>query len=98
MANPIVDALLTLLPTPTHPYTGADQTAGAHAALQKALDHYKSGQIVLPPVGADLSHSTRIRLVSLSAHPGLSITHMDVVHICANHSTLVHVPRLFMGR
>jgi len=75
-----VDALPTLPPTPTHPYTGADQTAGARAALQKALDHYKPGQIALPPVGADLSrsdtrsfgesHASELN----SAHPGLSIT------------------------
>lgn len=84
-----MDTLPTLPPTPTHPYTGADQTAGARAALQKALDHYKPGQIALPSLGADLSrsdtrsfgesHASELSSISStpgeqSAHPGLSIT------------------------
>ncbi|KAL4064891.1 Eisosome component PIL1-domain-containing protein [Scleroderma yunnanense] len=84
-AKPIVDALPTLPPTPTNPYTGASQTAAARAALQTVLDHYKPGQLTLPPLGADLSrsdtrsfgesHASELSTITTPGeHPGLPIT------------------------
>ncbi|KIO08221.1 hypothetical protein M404DRAFT_997147 [Pisolithus tinctorius Marx 270] len=83
-ANPIIEALPALPPTQNNPYTGAQQTAGARAALQRALDHYRPGLTTLPV--ADLSRSdTRSfgeshasELDNIPAgeptHPGLSVT------------------------
>ncbi|KAG6336939.1 hypothetical protein ID866_2133 [Astraeus odoratus] len=88
-AQPIISALPTLPPTQNTPYTGASQTAGARAALQKALDHYQPGQITLPSLGADLSrsdtrsfgesHASELSSIGSTPagepqHPGLSIT------------------------
>ncbi|TFK30501.1 hypothetical protein FA15DRAFT_662467 [Coprinopsis marcescibilis] len=56
---PIVDALPTLPPSEAAPYSGAHATAAARAALQRALDNYKTGNVNLNAhqVGADLSRS-----------------------------------------
>jgi hypothetical protein len=46
-ATVIIASLPTLPPTQSQPYTGAKATATARAALQRALDNYKPGQINL---------------------------------------------------
>jgi hypothetical protein len=46
-ATVIIASLPTLPPTQSQPYTGAKATATARAALQRALDNYKTGQINL---------------------------------------------------
>ncbi|KAI4528812.1 hypothetical protein K525DRAFT_215436 [Schizophyllum commune Loenen D] len=56
----IIDALPSVPPTPNQPYTGQQITGAARAALQRALDDYKTGQVELPIHGqGDLSrHDT----------------------------------------
>lgn len=56
-ASPVIDALPIVPSTPERPYTGAEKTAEARAALQMALDKYTPGQTRLPQLGADLSRS-----------------------------------------
>ncbi|KAH7883648.1 Eisosome component PIL1-domain-containing protein [Phlebopus sp. FC_14] len=89
-AQPIIGALPSLPPSTKSPYTGAQATAAARAALQRALDNYKTGHINLPShEGADLSRSdTRSfgeshasELSSIASvhsgeitHPGLPLT------------------------
>ncbi|KAL4261138.1 Eisosome component PIL1-domain-containing protein [Pleurotus pulmonarius] len=86
-ANPIVAALPSVPPTPSHPYTGAQATGAARASLQRALDNYKTGHInLLPQAGADLSrsdtrsfgetHASELSSISNSSVslPGLPVT------------------------
>ncbi|KAG9222852.1 hypothetical protein PLEOSDRAFT_1101731 [Pleurotus ostreatus PC15] len=86
-ANPIVGALPSIPPTPSHPYTGAQATGAARASLQRALDNYKTGHInLLPQAGADLSrsdtrsfgetHASELSSISNSSVslPGLPVT------------------------
>lgn len=83
-ANPIIEALPAVPPSQEKPYTGAQQTAEARAALQRALDHYKPGLTTLAP--ADLSrsdtrsfgesHASELGDIPTgeSVHPGLPVT------------------------
>lgn len=83
-ANPIIEALPAVPPSQEKPYTGAQQTAGARAALQRALDHYRPGLTTLAP--ADLSrsdtrsfgesHASELGDIPTgeSTHPGLPVT------------------------
>jgi len=58
-SGPMIAALPSTPPTPTTPYSGAQQTGAARASLQRALDDYKTGHIKLQshPPGAALSRS-----------------------------------------
>ncbi|KAF7306982.1 Eukaryotic translation initiation factor 4e [Mycena indigotica] len=59
-ATPVIEALPKFPPTVETPYTGTLATGAARAALQRALDNYKTGQIDLPIVSTasvDLSRS-----------------------------------------
>ncbi|KAF9229348.1 hypothetical protein BS17DRAFT_17896 [Gyrodon lividus] len=87
-AQPIIGALPTLPPSPTNLYTGTQATAAARAALQHALDNYKTGIISLPHAGLDLSrsdtrsfgesHASELSSIASpsteDAHPGLPLT------------------------
>ncbi|KAI6047584.1 Eisosome component PIL1-domain-containing protein [Pisolithus marmoratus] len=83
-ANPIIEALPTLPPTQDNPYTGAQRTAEARAALQRALDQYKPGLTTLPPPDLSRSdtrsfgesHASELSNIPTEepTHPGLSIT------------------------
>ncbi|KAI6162242.1 Eisosome component PIL1-domain-containing protein [Pisolithus thermaeus] len=83
-ANPILEALPAVPPSQDNPYTGAQQTAGARAALQRALDHYRPGQTTLPPPDLSRSdtrsfgesHASELNDIPTgeSTHPGLSVT------------------------
>jgi hypothetical protein len=87
-ATPITSVLTLSPPTIAEPYKGAQTTAAARASLQRALDNYKTGRIVLDSTGADLtrensdtrsfgeSHASELSsMVSLaSTEPGLSLT------------------------
>jgi len=54
-ATPIISALPLFPPSEVEPYRGAQTTAAARASLQRALDNYKTGRIVLESTGADLT-------------------------------------------
>ncbi|CAK5280251.1 unnamed protein product [Mycena citricolor] len=58
-APALIAALPTLPPTEEHPYAGAQSTGAIRAALQRALDNYKTGHVdlVVPVAGADLNRS-----------------------------------------
>jgi len=56
-ATPMVAALPTLPPDSARPYTGGSATAAARAALQRALDNYKTGHINLQLGGGELRRS-----------------------------------------
>jgi hypothetical protein len=47
-SKPLLEVLPSVPPTTTHPYTGTAATAATRASLQKALDNYKQGCVVLP--------------------------------------------------
>lgn len=85
-SKPIIAALPPIPPSSSNPYTGAQQTGAARAALQYALDNYKPGNISLQTQsGANLSrsdtqsfgesHASELHSPRATAgHPGLPIT------------------------
>ncbi|KAG2154910.1 Eisosome component PIL1-domain-containing protein [Suillus clintonianus] len=57
-SKPIIAVLPPIPPSHSNPYTGAQETGAARAALQRALDDYKPGSTFLPAQsGANLSRS-----------------------------------------
>jgi hypothetical protein len=88
-SKPIIAALPPIPPSPSSPYTGAQETGAARAALQHALDNYTPGSTYLAPQsGSNLSradtqsfgesHASELRSLASSpgenAHPGVPIT------------------------
>jgi len=79
-ATPITSALPPFPPSDVEPYRGAQTTAAARASLQRALDNYKTGRIVLESSGAELSRensdmrsfgeSHASELSSMASHEG----------------------------
>ncbi|KIM85261.1 hypothetical protein PILCRDRAFT_817260 [Piloderma croceum F 1598] len=57
-ATPIISALPFFPPSDVEPYRGAQATAAARASLQRALDNYKTGRIMLESTGAELSRES----------------------------------------
>ncbi|KAJ7070970.1 Eisosome component PIL1-domain-containing protein [Mycena amicta] len=83
-ATPVIEALPKFPPTESSPYAGGLATGAARAALQRALDNYKTGQIELPisTSNVDLSrsdtrsfgvsHARELSSINTdSPHPGL---------------------------
>ncbi|KAG6842608.1 hypothetical protein C0991_000134 [Blastosporella zonata] len=81
-STPIVEALPTIPPSATQPYTGAQVTGAARASLQRALDNYKTGHINLSPqlTGADL-HRSDTRSFGESHASELSSIDSDATHV-----------------
>ena len=85
-SKPVIAALPPIPPSPSNPYSGAQQTGAARAALQSALDNYKPGNTSLPTQsGANLSrsdtqsfgesHASELHSPGAAAgHPGLPVT------------------------
>lgn len=85
-SKPVIAALPPIPPSPSNPYSGAQQTGAARAALQSALDNYKPGNTSLPiQSGANLSrsdtqsfgesHASELHSPGAAAgHPGLPVT------------------------
>ncbi|KAG2159930.1 Eisosome component PIL1-domain-containing protein [Suillus bovinus] len=85
-SKPIIAALPPIPPSPSNPYTGAQGTGAARAALQQALDNYTPGSTYFATQpGADLSradtqsfgesHASELHsLASHDSHPGVPIT------------------------
>ncbi|KAF5374768.1 hypothetical protein D9758_000219 [Tetrapyrgos nigripes] len=80
-AFPVINALPSVPPSESNPYTGAQATGAARASLQRALDNYKTGHINLPPqaAGSDLSRSDT-RSFGESHASELSSINTDVTH------------------
>ncbi|KAG0708927.1 Eisosome component PIL1-domain-containing protein [Suillus ampliporus] len=86
-SKPIIGALPPIPPSPSRPYTGAQETGAVRAALQRALDHYTPGNASLPvQSGANLSRSDTqsfgeshaSELSSLASDPGANAGHPGV--------------------
>lgn len=86
-SKPIIAVLPPIPPSPSSPYTGAQETGAVRAALQCALDNYKPGNISLPvQSGANLSRSDTqsfgeshaSELNHLASNPGANAGHPGV--------------------
>jgi hypothetical protein len=86
-SKPIIAALPPIPPSPSSPYTGAQETGAARAALQHALDNYTPGSTYFAaPSGANLSRadtqsfgeSHASELSSLASNPGSNAGHPGV--------------------
>lgn len=89
-SKPIIAALPPITPSPSSPYTGAQETGAARAALQHALDNYTPGSTYFAAQpGANLSradtqsfgesHASELSSLasnsgSNAGHPGVPIT------------------------
>lgn len=89
-SKPIIAALPPIPPSPSNPYTGADETGAARAALQHALDNYTPGiTYFAAQSGANLaradtrsfgeSHASELNSLASNpeanaGHPGVPIT------------------------
>jgi hypothetical protein len=86
-SKPIIAVLPPIPPSPSSPYTGAQETGAARAALQHALDNYTPGSTYFPAQsGANLSRadtqsfgeSHASELSSLASNPGANAGHPGV--------------------
>ncbi|KAG1833871.1 Eisosome component PIL1-domain-containing protein [Suillus variegatus] len=86
-SKPIIAALPPIPPSPSSPYTGAQETAAARAALQNALDNYTPGSTYFAThPGANLSRantqsfgeSHASELDSLASNPEANAGHPGV--------------------
>ncbi|KAM6498169.1 Eisosome component PIL1 domain containing protein [Amanita muscaria] len=82
-ASQVITALPPIPPTSINPYTGAPTTAAARAALQRALDNYKTGHINLPSqsqVDLDRSDTRSFGESHATELSNLDSAHSDITH------------------
>ncbi|KAG7099280.1 hypothetical protein E1B28_001139 [Marasmius oreades] len=105
----LVEVLPTVPPSESSPYTGAQRTGSIRAALQRALDNYKTGHINLPSHSnaSELSrsdtrsfgesHASELSSMnsslSTATHPGLPLTPPPGANAPSNIKDTEHSPR-----
>jgi hypothetical protein len=84
-ATQVTAVLPVIPPSPTSPYTGSQATAAARAALQRALDNYKTGHINLPAQSRDDLDRSDTR--SFTESHATELSYLDDAH-----SEIVNTP------
>lgn len=86
----ITDALPPVPPTPNSPYSGHQTTGATRAALQRALDNYKTGHVDLP-IHAGASDLSRQDTLSFGESHATELSSIDTTDM-TTQPQVMHTP------